>query len=185
MQRRTFLRTLASTGALIGAPALPRVVALPGAARTGEGAGSPPCAAVARRPPGDDSPSAWILITEGGDALQPRALPAGRLHRALAPGELLALDWDASLAARPPRAAGAAPLGGTVGILGAVGGANAVLLLESLRARRAAFRYVGPDARAAAAHAALPPDALASSPDTQFVVAVLAPGASTEPVRRT
>ena len=105
----------------------------------------------------------WVVIADPHLGARLRALLPGAEYLELAAHTLLDLKWHSQL--RRTR------------VLGAVGAANAVLLLESLRDRRAAVSYAGRDAGAAAACAGLPPSAFTAGAGAgagvEFIIALL------------
>jgi hypothetical protein len=99
---------------------------------------------------------AFIFITDG-----PRGLPAAARSLRIAADGMLDPAWHVD-----------APVHR---ILAALGGANAVLMMESLRDRRAAIEYAGSDAAVAAALVGLPSATFAdaAAEKLQFIVATL------------
>jgi len=104
----------------------------------------------------------WVVIADPHLGARLCARLPGAECRELAARTLLDPQWHAQL----QRAR----------VLGVVGAANAVLLLESLRDRRAAVSYAGRDAAAAAACAGLPASAFtaAAGSSAEFIIALLA-----------
>ena|SRR5450631_4015126 len=99
---------------------------------------------------------AFIFITD-----RPRLLPAAAPTMRIAANRMLDPAWPVD-----------APVHR---ILAALGGANAVLMMESLRDRRAAIEYAGGDAAVAAALVGLPSAAFADpeAEKLQFISATL------------
>lgn len=100
--------------------------------------------------------AAFVFITDG-----PRVLPAAARNVRIAAIAMLDPSWHMP-----------APVHR---ILAALGGANAVLMMESLRDRRASIGYAGSDGALAAASVGLPPAAFAeaAAEGLQFISATL------------
>jgi len=111
--------------------------------------------------PGGSHALRWVVITEQRSGRHLRVLLPAAERILLAANELLDPYWHSHLR--------------TQRVLGAVGAANAVLLLESLRDRRAAFSYAGRDPGLAAARAGLPAGMLGAiaGSNVEFIVAAL------------